>query len=83
MGERRQGRVRSARSDVVILPDGDLNSRRIYVIPRGVADKNARTYATEKMVNVREYRIDEVARKFAAYENNFRLSKIGAAECGA
>ena len=62
---------------VVILPGEDFPNRRIYVIPRSVADKNARTYATEKTVNIGEYRIDEVARKFAAYENNFSLKQTG------
>jgi hypothetical protein len=59
---------------IVILPGEDSSSRRIYVILRSFADKNARTYASEKTVNLREYRIDEVARKFWAYENNFTLA---------
>jgi hypothetical protein len=58
---------------VVILPGEDFVGRRIFVIPRSAADKNARRYSTERMTNVWEYRIDEVARKFAAYENNFSL----------
>jgi hypothetical protein len=60
---------------IVILPGEGFSGRRIYVIPRCVADKHARTYATEKMANVREYRIDEVAQTFAVYENNFDLKQ--------
>ncbi len=60
---------------IVILPGADLTSRQIYLIPRRAADKNARTYAAEKMRDVREYRIDEIARKFATYENNFPLRR--------
>jgi len=59
---------------IVLLPGDGAPSRRIFVIPRHVADEAARTYSTEKMANVREYRIDEVAQKFSAYENNFRLA---------
>ena len=60
---------------IVILPGWDSSIRRIYIIPRSVADERARTYATEKTANIREYRIDEVARKFVGYENNFGLQQ--------
>ena len=59
---------------IVILPGEDSSSRRIYVIPRSVADKNARTYTSEKTVNLREYRIDKVARQFSAYEKQLYVS---------
>jgi hypothetical protein len=61
---------------IVILPGEGSSSRRLYVIPRSVADNNARTYSSEKTVNLREYRIDEIAKKFDIYENNFAL-KMG------
>ncbi len=60
---------------IVILSDENPTGRQIFMIPRYVADQNARTYSTEKTKNVREFRIDEVARKFAAYENNFALKR--------
>jgi hypothetical protein len=62
---------------IVILPGEDSSSRRIFVIPRSVALKNARTYSTEKTTNLREYRIDEVAQKFGAYGCNFSLKASG------
>ena len=58
---------------IVLLPGEGCPSRHIYVVPRSIADKNARTYVAQKMLNHREYRIDEVGRKFAEYENNFSL----------
>jgi hypothetical protein len=59
---------------IVILPGDDGDRRRLFVIPRHVADERARSYSTEKTLNLREYRIDEVFSKFADYENNFSLT---------
>jgi hypothetical protein len=62
---------------IVILPGEDSKGRRVFVIPRYIADDSARTYySTTKQKDRREYRIDEVARKFAFYENNFSLRTI-------
>ncbi len=62
---------------IVILgfadPDASESERKIYVIPKTHADRQARTYATEKTRGLREFRIDEVEGKFGAYLNNFRL----------
>jgi hypothetical protein len=62
---------------IVILPADGCARRRIFVVPRRVADEQARIYAAEKMKGIREYRIDEVANKFAAYEDNFCLNDAG------
>lgn len=59
---------------IVILPGEECSDRQLFVIPRHVADERARTYSTERTVNIREYRIDEVAERFSAYENNFTLT---------
>jgi hypothetical protein len=59
---------------IVILPGDDNDGRRVFLIPRRMADERARSYSTEKTVNVREYRIDEVFSKFADYEDNFSLA---------
>lgn len=49
-------------------------SRRIFLIPRKVADKNARkNKPTAKNADERYWRIDEVPAKFSRYENNFSL----------
>jgi len=62
---------------IVILPGHDSKGRRVFVIPRSIADDNARTYySNTRQKERREYRIDEVAQKFAAYENNFGLRTI-------
>lgn len=62
---------------IVILPAEGHPDRRIYVVPRGDADAVARSYASEMMDGVREFRIDEVDKKFGAFENNFILSIVG------
>jgi AcrR family transcriptional regulator len=61
---------------IVLLPGDDSPVRRCFIVPRSAADEMARRYATEKTINLREYRIDNVERKFAAYEDNFRLSDM-------
>jgi hypothetical protein len=62
---------------IVILHDGGPANRQVFVIPKRAADEMARTYSTEKMKNVREFRIDEVGRKFERYKGNFCLSATG------
>ncbi len=59
---------------IVIVSVGEDKKREIFIIPRNVAEEKARSYDTEKMRDVREYRIDEIIQKFSAYENNFQLS---------
>jgi hypothetical protein len=59
---------------VVILPAGAEPKRRLFLIPRSVADDNARRDgAHTKTAGQRYWRIDEVARRFAEFENNFSL----------
>jgi hypothetical protein len=64
---------------IVILPaeaEADVG-RRIFIIPRDVADDKARrNKPTTKTAKERYWRIDEVAQKFSEFENNFLLSKF-------
>lgn len=63
---------------VVLLSSTEANGRSIYVIPRAVADLNARRdKLTSKTANLRYYRIDEIDRLFESYRNNFVLSVGG------
>jgi hypothetical protein len=60
---------------IVILPADTETKRRIFLIPRSVANENARRDgAHTKTTEQRYWRIDEVARRFAQFENNFTLN---------
>lgn len=48
--------------------------RRLFVIPRAVADQHARRDQSPKTAHLRYYRIDQVCEIFAQWENNFGLS---------
>lgn len=59
---------------MVILPAGDFKERRIFIIPRSLADKTAgRASPNAKTAKERHWRIDKIAEKFVKYENNFKL----------
>jgi hypothetical protein len=59
---------------IVILPGAEETRRRVFVIPRYVADAKARRDSpTAKTAKERYWRVDEVAKVFATYENNFAL----------
>ena len=55
----------------VILHD---SGRRLFVIPREVADKHARKDRSPKTAHLRYFRVDQVADIFATWENNFSLN---------
>jgi hypothetical protein len=63
---------------MVILQGGTELNRRFFLIPRKLADETARrdkpTSGSEKE---RYWRVDELARLFSAYENNFELQEKG------
>lgn len=62
---------------IVLLNCDPNNSRKIFLIPRKVADKRARrNNPSAKNAHERYWRVDEVATKFAEYESNFSL-KLG------
>lgn len=48
--------------------------RRLFVIPREVADHHARRDRSPKTAHLRYYRVDQVSEIFAQWENNFGLS---------
>ena len=63
---------------VVILPAGTEKKRRIFLLPRAVADATARRDSpTAKTAKQRYWRIDEFATKFSEFEDNFSLSPTG------
>jgi AcrR family transcriptional regulator len=48
-------------------------SRRSFVVPRSAVEAVAQKFGSEPAINLREYRIDDVAGQFAAFEDNFCL----------
>ena len=62
---------------IVLLPGGPQQARRIFLVPRSVADAEARRdKPTSKTAKERYWRIDEIASKFAEFENNFSLASV-------
>jgi hypothetical protein len=60
---------------IVLLDCEPERKRRIFIIPADVAQREARrNKPTAKNANERYWRVDEVADRFAQYENNFNLS---------
>jgi hypothetical protein len=63
---------------MVILPAAPGQRRRVFLIPRKLADTEARKdKPTSKTAHIRYWRIDEVAEKFCKFESNFRLLPKG------
>jgi hypothetical protein len=67
---------------IVLLPGDGETRRRIFVIPRDIADQKARKDSEKAQTTENYYRQDEVETLFSAYENNFRLSSRGCEELG-
>jgi hypothetical protein len=60
---------------IVLLPGDTESRRRIFVIPRALADAKAkRDKPTAKTANERYWRIDEVPNMFAAFDGNLSLT---------
>lgn len=59
---------------MIMLPGIGMEQRRFFIIPRTLADKLSRKdKLTSKTADERYWRIDEIDRMFANYENNFKL----------
>jgi hypothetical protein len=63
---------------IVLLPGEIEKRRRLFLIPRKLADEKARRdKPTSKTAKQRYWRIDEVAKIFADFEGNFSLVEQG------
>lgn len=63
---------------IVQLPGDDQKERRVFIVPRAIADARARRdKPTSKTADARWWRQDEVARVLGEFENNFCLSPTG------
>jgi hypothetical protein len=63
---------------VVLLDCEPEQKRQIFVLPATVAHREARrNKPTAKNANERYWRIDEIAQRFAPFENNFNLLPVG------
>lgn len=59
---------------IVLLPGANERQRRIFIVPRALADDKARkNNPTTKYAQSRYWRVDEVSKIFAAFEGNFQL----------
>lgn len=62
---------------LVLLPGDTETQRRVFVVPRSIADKKARrNKPTTKTANERYWSIAEVPKIFADFENNYLLSAV-------
>lgn len=59
---------------IVLLACEPEQRRRIFILPASVAHREARkNKPTAQNANERYWRIDEIAERFALFENNFKL----------
>jgi hypothetical protein len=59
---------------IVILPGSGCDQRRIFIVPREVADADERSYYAERR-DGRGIRVNRIIETFGDYENNFSLSR--------
>jgi hypothetical protein len=62
---------------IVILPGNGETRRRLFLIPRTLTDKVARRDRSPNTCHLRYWRVDEVAKVFSAFEDNFQLKPEG------
>jgi hypothetical protein len=63
---------------IVLLPGADLARRRIFIIPRAIAEAKARKdRPTSRTADERYWRQDEIATIFREFECNYCLSLAG------
>jgi hypothetical protein len=63
---------------IVLLPGATERKRRVFLIPRAIADARARRDSPEaQTADQRYWRIDEIAKKFPQFEDNFTLTLNG------
>ena len=61
---------------IVLLPGAGQSRRRIFIVPRSVADAQTSKRKT-KQPDDRYWRLDRVAEALSEYEDNYKLSKPG------
>ena len=65
---------------IVLLPGDDQAGRRIFIVPRAIAEERARRdRPTSRTAHERYWRQDKVAEVLGEFENNFALSVTGQA----
>lgn len=62
---------------VVLLPGEDQPQRRIFIVPRHVADARSRKDGPTAKTQDCYWRQDEVAKRLSEFESNFALSPTG------
>jgi len=61
---------------IVLLPSADQATRRIFIVPRAVADARTPVRNT-KQPDDRYWRLDRIAKVFSEFEDNYSLSMTG------
>jgi len=61
---------------IVLLPGADQSKRRIFIVPRTVADDRTPVRITKKPDD-RYWRLDRVAEALSEFEDNYCLSETG------
>jgi hypothetical protein len=59
---------------IVLLGCSGDKPRRVFVVPRAVANRKARRDRSPNTAHLRYWRVDEVAKKLGHYEDNFTLA---------
>jgi hypothetical protein len=62
---------------IVILPGEDETRRRVFVVPRAVADQRASRNTKGKNIHFPYFKVEKVATIFEDFEANFTLSTTG------
>jgi hypothetical protein len=68
---------------IVLLPGADQLERRVFIVPREIADARSRKDGPAAKTQECYWRQDEVANLLAEFENNFALSWNGPARLAA
>lgn len=67
---------------IVLLPGDGNEKRRVFIIPRAIADEKAsRNHPDTKSAHQRYWSITNIPKLFAAYENNFGLNFAVEKDC--
>jgi hypothetical protein len=62
---------------IVLLPGADQKNRRVFIVPRSVADARSKQDGPTAKTQERYWRQDKVAESLPEFEDNYRLSTTG------
>jgi hypothetical protein len=62
---------------IVLLPGADQKNRRVFIVPRGVADARSKQDGPTAKTSERYWRQDRIADSLSEFEDNYCLSPTG------